>query len=178
MYNGVNYGSLVLIFTEPNLKINVASMDTSLFTQINQVTLTASTFKKLNTKIFLWTYQSTEFYPNQRNDVQNVSKNILGHQLIRIQLYWFLQIWGLFYVLLGDIICWFLNLRFVSPCIIVTIQINHQPDATFFQFIILTFIYSSKCFGGFSAHHQELNVCSSSLWFYLRIVVITVLCSW
>ena len=28
-----------------------------------------------------------------------------------------------------------------------TIQINHQPDATIFQFIILTFIYSSTCFG-------------------------------
>ena len=29
-------------------------------------------------------------------------------------------------------------------------QINHQPDATIFQFIILTFIYSSTCFGRFS----------------------------
>jgi hypothetical protein len=38
-----------------------------------------------------------------------------------------------------------------------TIQINHQPDATIFQFIILTFIYSSTCFGRFPAHHQELN---------------------
>jgi hypothetical protein len=28
-----------------------------------------------------------------------------------------------------------------------TIQINHQPDATVFQFIILTFVYSSTCFG-------------------------------
>jgi hypothetical protein len=28
-----------------------------------------------------------------------------------------------------------------------TIQINHQPDATNFKFIILTFIYSSTCFG-------------------------------
>jgi hypothetical protein len=28
-----------------------------------------------------------------------------------------------------------------------TIQINHQPDATIFQFIILTFVYSSTCFG-------------------------------
>jgi hypothetical protein len=28
-----------------------------------------------------------------------------------------------------------------------TIQINHQPDATIFQFIILMFIYSSTCFG-------------------------------
>ena len=31
-----------------------------------------------------------------------------------------------------------------------TIQINHQPDATIFQFIILTFVYSSTCFGAFS----------------------------
>ena len=28
-----------------------------------------------------------------------------------------------------------------------TIQINHQPDATIFQFLILTFIYSSTRFG-------------------------------
>jgi hypothetical protein len=30
----------------------------------------------------------------------------------------------------------------------------------------------------FSPHHQELNDCSGSLWFYLRIVVTAVLCSW
>jgi hypothetical protein len=59
-----------------------------------------------------------------------------------------------------------------------TIQINHQPDATVFQFIILTFVYSSACFGRFPTHHQELNDCSGSLWFYLRIVVIVVLCLW
>ena len=41
----------------------------------------------------------------------------------------------------------------------------------FFQFIILTFVYSSTCFGRFPTHHQELNDCSGSLWFYLRIVV-------
>jgi hypothetical protein len=58
------------------------------------------------------------------------------------------------------------------------IQINHQPDAIIFQFIILTFVYSSTCFGRFPAHDQELNDCSGSLWFYLRIVVIAVLCSW
>ena len=57
------------------------------------------------------------------------------------------------------------------------IQLNHQPDATIFQFIILTFIYSS-CFGRSPAHHQELNDCSSSLWFYLRIVVRADLRSW
>jgi hypothetical protein len=59
-----------------------------------------------------------------------------------------------------------------------TIQINHQPDATIFQFISLTFIYSSTCFGRSPAHYQELSDCSSSLWFYLRILVIAVLCSW
>jgi len=47
-----------------------------------------------------------------------------------------------------------------------------------FQFIILMFIYRSACFGRSPAHHQELNDCSSSLWFYLRIVVKAVLCSW
>ena len=45
----------------------------------------------------------------------------------------------------------------------------------FLQFIIPTFIYSSTCFGLPHAHNQELNNCSSSLWFYLRIVVIAVL---
>ena len=59
-----------------------------------------------------------------------------------------------------------------------TVQINYQPDATVFQFIILTFIYSSTCFGRFPAHHQELSGFSGSLWFYLRIVVTVVLFSW
>jgi hypothetical protein len=58
------------------------------------------------------------------------------------------------------------------------IQINHQPDATIYQFIILTFVYSSTCFGRFPAHHQELNDCSGRLWFYLCIVVTVMLCSW
>jgi fumarate reductase subunit D len=58
------------------------------------------------------------------------------------------------------------------------IQINHKPDATIFQFIILTFVHSSTCFGLFPAHHQELNDWSGSLWFYLRIVVMVVLCLW
>jgi hypothetical protein len=59
-----------------------------------------------------------------------------------------------------------------------TIQINHQPDATIFQFFILTFIYSSTCFGCFPAHHQELDDYSGSIWFYFRIVVTVVLYSW
>jgi hypothetical protein len=57
-----------------------------------------------------------------------------------------------------------------------TIQINHQPHAAIFQFIILTFTYGSTCFGRFPTHHQELNDCSGILWFYLRIVVKVVLC--
>jgi hypothetical protein len=59
-----------------------------------------------------------------------------------------------------------------------TIEINHQPDATIFQFIVLMFIYSSTRFGHFPAHHQELNDCSASLWFYLRIVATVVQCFW
>jgi hypothetical protein len=49
-----------------------------------------------------------------------------------------------------------------------TIKINLQPDATVFQFIILKFIYSLTCFRLCPAHHQEINDCSGSLWFYLR----------
>jgi len=45
----------------------------------------------------------------------------------------------------------------------------------FLQYIVLTFIYSSTCFGRLHTYHQELNNCSSSLWFYLRSVVIAVL---
>jgi hypothetical protein len=36
-------------------------------------------------------------------------------------------------------------------------------------------MYSSTCFGRSHAHHQELNDCSSSLWFYRWSVVIAVL---
>jgi hypothetical protein len=58
-----------------------------------------------------------------------------------------------------------------------TIQRNHQPDATVFHFIILTFVYSSTSFGHFPTRHRELDI-SGSLWLYLRIVVTVVLCSW
>jgi hypothetical protein len=46
-----------------------------------------------------------------------------------------------------------------------TIQINNQPDAKIFQFIILAFIYSSTRFGRSPAHQEELNDCNGSLWF-------------
>jgi hypothetical protein len=45
----------------------------------------------------------------------------------------------------------------------------------FLQFFILTFIYSSTCFGHPHAHHQELNTCSSSLWFCCWSMVVAVL---
>jgi hypothetical protein len=43
------------------------------------------------------------------------------------------------------------------------------------KMIILTFMYSSTCFGRPHAHHQELNNCGSSLRFYLRSVVVAML---
>ena len=39
----------------------------------------------------------------------------------------------------------------------------------------LTFIYSPSCFGCPHAHHQELNNCSSNLWFYRWNVAVAVL---
>jgi hypothetical protein len=49
-----------------------------------------------------------------------------------------------------------------------------QPRPTSIVYY-LTFIYSSTCFGRPHAHRQELNDCSSSLWFYLRSVAIAVM---
>ena len=43
------------------------------------------------------------------------------------------------------------------------------------QVYYLTFMYSSTCFGRPHAHHQELNNCSSNLWFYCWSVVVAVL---
>jgi hypothetical protein len=53
-------------------------------------------------------------------------------------------------------------------------EIN-QPDATVSQVYYWTFMYSSTRVGRPHAHHQELNNCSSSLWFYRWSVVIAVL---
>jgi hypothetical protein len=75
------------------------------------------------------------------------------------------------------IIYYYLLLTFGTG-VLHLIQTNHQPDATVFQFIILTFVYSSTCFGRFPAYHQKLNDYSGSLWFYLRIVVTDMLCTW
>ena len=51
----------------------------------------------------------------------------------------------------------------------------NQPDTANSEGYYLSFKYSSTCCGRPHAHHQELNNCSSSLWFYLRSVVIALL---
>ena len=60
--------------------------------------------------------------------------------------------------------------RLVAQCLN---QLRYRVPPS--QVYYLTFIYSSTDFGRSYTHHQELNVCSSSLWFYLRSVVIAVL---
>jgi hypothetical protein len=45
--------------------------------------------------------------------------------------------------------CYVISINQAVSFYTIRIQINHQPDATIFQFIILTFIYSSTCFGRF-----------------------------
>jgi hypothetical protein len=53
-------------------------------------------------------------------------------------------------------------------------QIN-QLDTKISQVYYLTFMYSSTRFERPHDHHQELNNCSSSLWFYRWSVVVAVL---
>jgi len=45
-----------------------------------------------------------------------------------------------------------------------TIQIKHQPDASVFQFIILTFIYSSTCFGLSPRYEGKTRGCHCRHW--------------
>jgi hypothetical protein len=59
-------------------------------------------------------------------------------------------------------ICLFYETEPFGTGVLHLIQINHHPDATIFQFIILTFVYSSTCFGRFPTHHQELNAVAAS----------------
>jgi len=56
-----------------------------------------------------------------------------------------------------------------------TIQIYQPTRCKISQVYYLMFMYISTCFGRPHAHHQKLNNCSSSLWFYLRSMVIAVL---
>jgi hypothetical protein len=45
-------------------------------------------------------------------------------------------------------------------------QINQPTRCNNFSSLLLTFMYSSTCFGRPHAHHQGFNNCSSSLWVY------------
>ena len=56
-----------------------------------------------------------------------------------------------------------------------TIPINQSTRWNNFSCSYLTFMYSSTYFGRPHAQHQELNNCSSSLWFYRWSVVVAVL---
>ena len=56
-----------------------------------------------------------------------------------------------------------------------TIQINQPTRCNNLSSLLLDVIYSSTCFGRPHAHHQELDNCSSSLWFNRCSVVIAVL---
>jgi hypothetical protein len=67
------------------------------------------------------------------------------------------------------------SLKFASPCIIIQFKQINQLDATISPVYYLTFMYSATCYGRPHAHHQELNNCSSSLWFHRWSVVAAVL---
>ena len=47
------------------------------------------------------------------------------------------------------LVCVYFSFKTSGTGVLHLIQINHQPEATIFQFIILTFVYSSICFGRF-----------------------------
>ena len=55
------------------------------------------------------------------------------------------------------------------------IQINLPTRCNNFSSLLPMFMNSSTCFGRPHAHHQELNNCNSSLWFYRWSVVVAVL---
>jgi hypothetical protein len=72
--------------------------------------------------------------------------------------------------------CWLLESKHVTILIDnKLIQINYQLVATVSPAFYLTFMYSSTCFGRPHVHHQELNNCSSSLWFCRWSKVVAVL---
>jgi len=71
--------------------------------------------------------------------------------------------------------CLFINFRVCKSMHHHTFKWINQPDAAIYQVYYLLFKYSSTCFGHPHAHHQELNNCSRSLWFYRWSMVIAVL---
>jgi hypothetical protein len=56
-----------------------------------------------------------------------------------------------------------------------TIQINQPTRCNNFPCLLLDVYAQLNCFGRPHAHYQELNNCSSSLWFYRWSVAVAVL---
>jgi len=56
-----------------------------------------------------------------------------------------------------------------------TFQINQSTRCNNFSSLLLYVYVQLNMFGRHQANHQELNNCSSSLWFYPRSMVIAVL---
>jgi hypothetical protein len=75
-------------------------------------------------------------------------------------------------------VCVCVLLRFVSPCIIVQFkQITNQMQQ--FSSLLSWRLFTAQHVSGlFPPIIRNLNDCSGSLWFYLRIVVTVVLRSW
>jgi len=59
-----------------------------------------------------------------------------------------------------------------------TIQINHQPDATIFQFFYPDVYLQLNMFRAFSRPLSGARWLQRQPWLYLRIVVTVLLCSW
>jgi hypothetical protein len=71
--------------------------------------------------------------------------------------------------------CYTLWSSLLSEYPVPSIQINQPTKWNKFSSLLLDFYIQRNVFRGPHAHHQELNNCSSSLWFYRWGVVVAVL---
>ena len=62
------------------------------------------------------------------------------------------------------------RVMFMDPCIIIYISQKEPTRCNrVVEFIIPVLLNCSTCFGRHTAHHQELENCNCSLWFYIRL---------
>jgi hypothetical protein len=103
---------------------------------------------------------STEYFKHAANFPFFSSKFRLFHNA---------KFWFLYYSHFTYRVCQDLNVKF-KICKSVhhrAIQLNHQPNIKIFQFIILTFVYGSTCFGHYYSYHPSSgahNICNYSIW--------------